>query len=431
MSIKKIVNQYDDNINMLTGGFDIEKYSKDKKTIADTIGATVLNLMQSAFEWKNLPDTIPQKWLEVMLMRCGYCVVTEVNGELYALWGGLGGEYDEYYQPTIISVANPWLKYSANVEIKDDKDGVLVSNDTLRRGLLPLIGKYAGLLAENTITMRIADIMARTTNIISGGDESTIESAREYLRQLEEGNLGVIQESAFLEDLKVQAASTAAHTQITDLIELEQYLKASLLNQLGLQANYNMKREAINSNEAQLNDDATRPFIENMLEMRQDAARRINERYGTDISVDYSGVWKEKQEEAFEETGEEYEGTDTEENKKEDSEVVPEVSEDVSEGVEDGAQADGEPVEDPAEDIKPSPGEDTEGAEEKGNSIGSEVLVENAETVVINNEVAEDGDPGKSDNSDSISGGGDSDESEEPENGGVADSDDDGSGDGS
>lgn len=434
MSLKNIVNQYDDNINLLTGGFDIEKYSKDKKTIADTIGATVLNLMQSAFEWKNLPDTIPQKWLEVMLMRCGYCVVTEVDGNLYALWGGLGGEYDEYYQPTIVSVANPWLKYSANVEIKDDKEGVLVSNDTLRRGLLPLIGKYAGLLAENTVTMRIADIMARTTNIISGGDESTIESAKEYLRQLEKGELGVIQESAFLEDLKVQAASTSAHSQITDLIELEQYLKASLLNQLGLQANYNMKREAINSNEAQLNDDATRPFIEDMLMMRQDAARRINERYGTDISVDYSGVWKEKQEEnaaALEsETMRPEEGGDNGEEETDGSnEIMREDSENVPEGVETGEEAGETPDGMETEEAKPALGEDTEAGTEAGGDVEAEISVENAETVIINNEVINDGNSNESDDPDSISGGGDPDESEEPEDGGVADSDDDGSGD--
>lgn len=423
MSIKKIVNQYDDNINMLTGGFDIEKYSKDKKTIADTIGATVLDLMQSAFKWKNLPETIPQKWLEIILMRCGYCVVTEVDGNLYALCGGLGGEYDEYYQPTIISVANPWLKYSANVEIKDDKGGVLVSNDTLRRGLLPLIGKYAGLLAENTITMRIADIMARTTNIISGGDESTIESAKEYLRQLEEGNLGVIQESAFLEDLKVQAASTSAHSQITDLIELEQYLKASLLNQLGLQANYNMKREAINSNEAQLNDDATRPFIENMLEMRQEAARRINKRYGTNISVDYSGVWKKKNEEYKEaepETG----------DRGDNSEIMQEDNKNVPEDMENRAGTEETSDEDAGDNIEETPNKDPEGGEKESEAIESEVLVEDAETVIINNEVAENGNTGESNDKDSISDRGNSYEPEGQKNGGLADSDDDRSGDG-
>lgn len=294
--------QYDNFYNFLTGSFDIEKYSKDKKTIADTIGANILNKMQSAFKWDGLPETIPQKWLEIMLMRYGYCVITEIKEELYAMWGGLGGEYDEYYQPTICTISNPWLDYSANVNIYRDTDGVLVSNDTLRRGIIPIVGKYAGLLAENTITMRIADILARVTQIISAGDESTITSAEEYIKQLEDGKLSVIEESPFLSDLKVQGSSAQAHSQITDLIELEQYLKASLYNELGLEANYNMKRESINSNESQLNKDAIRPYIENMLMCRKEAANRINARYGTNITVDLATVWKETQEQAEAET---------------------------------------------------------------------------------------------------------------------------------
>lgn len=276
--------------------FDIEKYSKEKKVIADQIGNSILNKMQSAFEWRGLPDTIPQKWLELQLLVNGFSFVTRADdGNLYSFFGGLGGEPDPYYQPTVCVVANPALNF--NRECKIGKDGVLVSNDTLRRGLIPTIGKYAGLLAENTVTIRIADIAARVTSIISAANESTVESAKEYLRQLENGELGIIEESPFLEDLKVNPATSSGQSRITDLIEMEQYLKASLYNEIGLQANYNMKREAVNSSEAQLGDDALQPLIDNMLKERQDGAKAINNLFGTDISVNFAGAWKDNEEE--------------------------------------------------------------------------------------------------------------------------------------
>lgn len=282
---------YLNNIN-----FDVERYSKDKKTIADNIGFSVLNKMQSAFKWSGLPDTIPQKWLESQLQVNGFSFVTRADdGELYAFYGGLGGEPDAYYQPTICVVANPGINF--NKECQIGTDGVLISNDTYRRGLIPVIGKYAGLLAENTITMRIADIMARISNIISAGDESTKESAKEYLKQIEMGNLGIIQESPFLEDLKINPAATAGEHRLTDLIEVEQYLKASLYNELGLQANYNMKRESINSSEAQLGDDALQPFVDDMLTERKIAAEKINELYGLNISVEFNSAWNVSQKE--------------------------------------------------------------------------------------------------------------------------------------
>lgn len=286
------------NDNFIQGiNFDIEKYSKDKETIANTIGISILNRMQSAFKWNGLPDTIPQKWLELQLMSQGFSFITKVGDDLYAFVGGLGGEPDPYYQPTIIVIANPALKFNKTCKI--GVDGVLINNDTMRAGLIPLIGKYAGLLTENTITMRIADIMARTTNIISAGDDNTITSVKTYLKQLEAGTLGVIQQNPFLneDDLQVQPAASSTGTRITDLIEVEQYLKASMYNELGLQANYDMKRESINSNEAQLNDDVLQPLIDNMLTERQNACEELNKLFGTNISVELNSAWRDNEEE--------------------------------------------------------------------------------------------------------------------------------------
>lgn len=287
---------------------DVERYSKDKKTIADVNVITILNRMQSAFKWTGLPDTIPQKYLEFMLQTNGWAFISEVDGNLYAFMGGLGGEPDVYYQPTICTIANPALNFSG--ELKIGTDGVLVSDDVYRTGIIPIIGKYAGLLAENTITIRIADIMSRITSIVSGSDESTIESAKEYFRQLEDGQLGVIEESAFLEDLKVQASATSGATRLTDLIEMEQYLKSSMYNELGLQANYNMKRESINSSEAELGDDVLQPMIDNMLQQRKIACDEINAMYGTNINCELASAWKLNDEERAAELEEEQEGTE-------------------------------------------------------------------------------------------------------------------------
>ena len=249
----------------------------------------MLDRTQSMFRWGDLPETIPEKWLEIQLQCGGCCFFTEVNDKFYTFNGGLGGEPDPYYQPTIFTVSNPALNYSKNLKIGED--GVLISNDTLRVGLKPLIAGYTSLLAENRISIRIATIMKRITEIFSGSDEATIESIREYLRQIEDGKLGVIQENPFLDDVKVQNGATENTSRLTDLIELEQFLKASMYNELGLQANYNMKRESINSQEAQLGDDALQPLVDNMLKCRKDAVNEINKMYGLDITVEFNGAW--------------------------------------------------------------------------------------------------------------------------------------------
>lgn len=257
-----------------------------------------LSRTQQMFEYKNLPDTIPQRMLELYLQTGGVAFITKVKGELYAFQGGLGGEPDPYYQPTIFTVANPALNYSANLEI--GKDGVLIYSDSMWQGLLPMIQKYAILLAENDITMRTASINMRLISILSVADDRTKESALEFLRQIEKGQLGVLVDNRNLlmdkENFTVSpTVTTAVSNYMTQLAEYNQYLKASLYNELGLQANYNMKRETLNSAETEMDSDVLIPLVDNMLACRKLCIDTVNSVYGTNIEVELNSAWEDRQ----------------------------------------------------------------------------------------------------------------------------------------
>ena len=149
--------------------------------------------------------------------------------------------------------------------------------------------------------MNIADIMARASVALSAADDQTKASAELWLKKLIKGEIGIIGETPFLvanqeQSLRTNPIGTVAGT-LTDLIEYHQYLKAGLFNEIGLNSNYNMKREAINSNESQLNDDALHPFIDTMLECRKEAAEQINKMFGTSITVEFNSAWEENEKE--------------------------------------------------------------------------------------------------------------------------------------
>lgn len=254
---------------------------------------------QSMFEWKGLPDTIPAMHLELYIQIKGFACIAKYNDKLYAFWGGLGGTPDVYYDPTICTVANPALNMSK--EYKIDVDCVIVRNDAFYRGLCPLFQKYASQLAENELSLNMASINTRIQSAISAGDDATKESAEKFISDLIEGKYGVIADNAFLESLKTLPLNTTTSTNtLGDLIEYEQYLKASWFNELGLNANYNMKREALNSAESSINDDILFPLVDEMLRQRQEGAKKINSMFGTNISVSLASSWSDnkKEEEA-------------------------------------------------------------------------------------------------------------------------------------
>ena len=261
----------------------------NKKRNIDTYIYNTLCKTQSMFKYHNLPATIPEKILEKFLQKNGFTCFAKYENELYIFYGGLGGKQDVYYRPTICTISNPALNFSADLEI--DKDCVIVDNDSYRLGLIPIIEKYSAMLVENDISTFLATVNTRITTIFSGADDITKNSAEEYLRNIFAGKLGVIADNAFLNSLSINPASRTKDNALTDLITQNQYLKACLLNEIGLNANTQLKKERLVTAEIENNTDCLYPFIDDMLECRRIGIEKVNEMFGTDIEVELNSSW--------------------------------------------------------------------------------------------------------------------------------------------
>ena len=259
---------------------------------------------QKMFEYKGLPDSIDSDVLERYLQLNGATCITKYKDKIYCFAGSVGGEHDVYYKPSLFVVSNPHLDqgFSKNIIITrhrdhlvnlptDAQDGVLMRNDTEWVGLTPLIARYAVLMAENTLTVRSADVMLRIIAMISAPNDKVLKSAMDYLKRLENGEFGVIGDSQFSDGIKMQSPPSNNGSYLTQFIELQQYLKGSFFGELGLRANYNMKREAIGTGESSLDEDSILPLCDNMLMCRRQDLEQVNSLYGLDIKVNYSSAW--------------------------------------------------------------------------------------------------------------------------------------------
>ena len=264
-------------------------YCSDKSKVFENYCKYTFTRTQSMFTYEGLPESIPVQWLESYLQRNGSCCIAEHEGKLYALLGNAGGELDEYYQPTTYTVANPALNLSKTYKIGEDC--VYCRNDYDAIGLVPLVSRYCGLMTENLLTVRISDINMRMMNLLSAPDDNTLQSTKQYLKDLEEGKLGVVGETPFFEGLKLQSKGVGNGDYMIQFIELQQYLKGSMYNELGINANFNMKREALSGQEVALNDDALMPLIDDMLKQRRAMCDELNQMFGLNVSVDYGSTW--------------------------------------------------------------------------------------------------------------------------------------------
>ena len=91
----------------------------------------LLNVCLDIFEYKNLPESLPQREIELNLLLTGHCtILADRKGGLFAPLSSVYG-YDKYYQPTTAVFANPVIldfrKYT------DNDDCIIIYNSSLER----------------------------------------------------------------------------------------------------------------------------------------------------------------------------------------------------------------------------------------------------------------------------------------------------------
>lgn len=250
---------------------------------------------QQIFEYKGLPDTIAKRDLELYLQVNGFAIIKEVEGQLYAFFGGLGGIPNAYYLPTKAIVTNPYLRYNAELEI--DKDCVVINNDILRKGLIDLFNKYATLLADADISLQMALVNVRIPYIITANDDNTMDSAKHFIDDIKQGKMGIVGTGVMIEEISKnletnQFAVDGSNT-LKQILETRQNIMSMLWNDLGLNADSNLKRTYVNELEASMGDSILFPLVDEMLEQRRIGLEKVNKMYGTNITVEYSSAWRE------------------------------------------------------------------------------------------------------------------------------------------
>ena len=254
---------------------------------------SILNRTLGMFEYKNLPETIPQVEIEKRLQTKGHATIYQYKNNLYVTTGKLNGqELSPYNEPTHVNINIPAFNLSQRLEI--GTQCAVIYNDDMKTGLLYTINKHGTLMVENEITMLLSTYNARIQTLISGGTDQTINDAQKYLNQIIDGNLGVIGENTFFNDLKTHNAQAAAKQDITQLIQLQQFFKSDLYNELGLSSLNNMKKERMNVDEVNANNDNIYPYVDGMLRNRMKGLTMVNKLFNGNIEVDYSSTWKDK-----------------------------------------------------------------------------------------------------------------------------------------
>lgn len=279
------------------------KYADGRKGICD-FGLNydfyfkwLTNKVISCLIIRDAPETFNDAYIKTHLILDGNICITDFNDKLYGVIGGWGGEPDEYYVPTVYTIANPRL---GSKMVRIGENGVVITNTAVdglgvglfSGGLYDLIHQTATLLADNIISINCEQINRRVQTFFTADSEAQAVAGEAVLKKMYAGSPYQILRQDIVKKLGINPSSngTGSAQSITALVELHNYIISNFFQSIGIKANNVMKKERLITDEIESQDDFVQLSILEILTSWQRGFDKVNEMYGTNIKVELNPV---------------------------------------------------------------------------------------------------------------------------------------------
>lgn len=269
----------------------------DKMSLYHHFFRTLYNNASKVILIKGLPEDADYHFIISQLLLVGKIVIFQSKGQTYLLNGNIGGKCDEYYFPTRCIIANPILgSFDLERDVKavpvylTPTDRILdspIHTNVVAGGMYSLISMCANILSECITTINTTLMNTRVHAIYTADTDSAAKSAEPVLRAIYMGKPYSVVTSELLERLNVNPLSEhGLATTLTETLEVCQYVLAMFWNGLGIDMNYNMKRERLITAEVDKNVQSLIVPVQTILETLNEGFDKANSLFGEDIHAE-------------------------------------------------------------------------------------------------------------------------------------------------
>ena len=248
----------------------------------------LVELSISMFEWKNLPDSVDPRFLELTLFADGQAVFfeDEVMGYL-ALQNAMGGGFDVYRIPTNRRA------YAVNGYQKqlNENDSVIIYNNYLHTNSMLDAQMFAKRLYNLDRSIDVNANAQKTPILLLCDDSERLTLENMYMQY--DGNKPVIKGVKGLNPNAFTVLKTDAPYVADKLYQLKTQIWNEALTYLGI-SNINItKKERLITDEVTRNQGGTIASRYSRLQTRREACKKINKMFGLDVWCDYREDFQE------------------------------------------------------------------------------------------------------------------------------------------
>lgn len=254
----------------------------------------LLELSISMFEWKNLPDTVDDRFLEYTLFMDGDAVFfkDEELGFL-ALQCAMNGGFNVYRIPIRRRA------YAVNGYQREltDKDSVLIYNNEIRTNSVELVRIFAHRLWDFDCIIGVNARAQKTPVLVQGTEQQRLTLLNLYKEF--DGNSPVIFGDKNLDINALKAIKTDAPFIADKLYQLKNQYWNEALTYLGISNTSYQKKERMVTDEVIRQMGGTIASRYSRLNARRRAAEEINRMFDLEIEVDFREDYREVDDEVM------------------------------------------------------------------------------------------------------------------------------------
>lgn len=254
----------------------------------------------SMFEWKNLPSSIDERFLELTLFSDGMAVFFKDDVLDYlCLQCMIGGNLDVYRVPKYRKA------YATNgyINALNENDSVIIFNNMLRTNSMLDIQMFSQRLANLDRAIDVNANAQKTPVLIQCDENQRLTMKNLYMQY--DGNEPFIFGDKSLNTNGLKVLKTDAPYVADKLYQLKIQYWNEALTYLGISNSNVQKKERMLQDEVQINQGGVIANRYPRLEARRQACKKINEMFGTNISVNYREDYQIFDVESMTESGEE------------------------------------------------------------------------------------------------------------------------------
>ena len=272
---------------------------EDKMTMAENMTSFIkyrnhlMMLAMSMFQWDNLPESVDKRFLERTLYMRGACVFFKDDALGYlCLPVSWAGPFDVYTNPkTYYAFSTSGYKS----ELLDEENSVIIWNNYLRTPSCYTVDFDAKRLANLEQSIDVNCRAQKTPVLVVCSENERLSMLNLYAQY--DGNAPFIFGEKDMNVKGITAINTGATFVADKLYQMKMQVWNEALTELGISNISYQKKERLVSDEVIRNMGGTIASRYTRLEMRRDAADRINKMFGLNIEVSFRDDFRQTDDE--------------------------------------------------------------------------------------------------------------------------------------